>query len=1571
VVELEIECPRRQSSKHRRRPGESGKCFRCNLYLRFMYEQPLPDFTSPDWCGALYRYAKQLSDAYSANLARLSGTGIELEAENRIALTINPFQGENAFDDRRNPQRNRGSVMHELQSAMIDAEFFEKWHKDAKPLLVLAPFGCGKSILLADFTCRFAKRLMDWCKKPNGLPPWVPFPVRLRGWQRDTLEQYIEGDAQSHVNRTGGQSWLSAKRIRHLRNARRLLPLFDGFDELSYMVNADGHRSNAISDIWLMYPDHHVLSSRPGNGAEESKYQSRGTVHQLRDLDERVARQFIVQRLNIAVGDMDDPTLVQYRAAQPHINDLFRRPLFLAAWCARAKQSLRNLPTTISGLMDVVLGHVLDQRIADNRKVDYRTLHSNLLQNRHYLGAILAIHADAGFNVVVTSSEIAAAVRKHPWVLTDKSAKRFIGYLLKAGLLLEHNDGTYTEKIPIVEYLIGYYYAWLAEKQTGESMEAHQRQMVTAFQRRLWWRDHDEVWLYAFDIMWRGCKSQQELAGDLVRWVLRLSRECNNAGIWDAPLANGYEEDDRQPYSFHQFVLCFLLPVGGNGFDGDAALSELVGIAIDQLKDEHKLIWKRLGKPGHSLVQLAQRRPRLTVDWLMASLHDAEYRQGWDWIASSVEDVSEHLGKDDVSKLLGYLKDAEHKQEWKSIVSAAGKTSARLGGDSVAELLYFLQNPEYELLWDRITSAVGMESSGLGKDVLVELLRCLNDLAYEQAWSSVASAVGQVRAGLSKADVTNLLCFLKNAKYHQEWDSIAKTVGTSAHLGRDVVDELLRCLTDIDYKQAWPSIASAIVEASAQLDQRDVAQLVMYLRNTEYTQSWKWIAWAVVNASTYLGKDDVAELVCCLKDAEHHQAWDWIAFAVGKASAHLGRDAVDELLRCLTDPEYKKAWSSIDYAERHAWAYLCNGDTAELMPFLNDPAYKQAWPSIASAVCEAPIHLGQDEIAELLKCLRDPAYQRSWSSIASAVGKSSAHLGRDVVTELLRCLANPQCEQGWSSIASAVGESSAFLERDDITTLLRCMKNPKYERAWSRLAWTVSKGSRHLRKEDVTELLQHLNDPTYTHEWMPIAVAIANATTYLERDNVTELLRYLNDSKYEEAWDSIALTLGKASSHLTTEDTSKLLGYLKDATSDRVKSSIAFAVGKASLHMGKQSVPALLRYLEDAKYKEIWRWIASALGEASALLGKEDVGKLLQYLNDVEYRLAWSSISSAVGNVIQESEMTEWAKKPADDAARDGRISYARRIAATIPRRICFVRDVNPKAKLGQRIIYGVAERYDGDLLLNPKFAEENIKRLLVGDQSQSPPTGQRATLKGRELSSKLVIAEIKLGMEACLPDKADAFDDKWQGLSRTTKDRRLFEIIRLMLRDIPRDQRVNFCWKGNRRGIDAVQDSLRSIGQKSLKHEDTAKGKQLRVNSMMLIALRDGEGGCRLMSEIYKLVLEERPLDDSWKDLKDPAFICPNCGRIYLVPDPSEGEEPKPPPSCEVCNRPFDLTRGDKPENMPLEVKQCPCDEDRNFAISPAKGRWKYSPRDLFPQHCPCKECKSKKKWWRSKTGE
>ncbi len=75
-----------------------------------------------------------------------------------------------------------GSKRASIAPSIEDLKMLEDWLANSTgPLLLLSPFGSGKSVLLATFACQLAEAVVGWCDNPGdeSLPP-VPLPVRLR-----------------------------------------------------------------------------------------------------------------------------------------------------------------------------------------------------------------------------------------------------------------------------------------------------------------------------------------------------------------------------------------------------------------------------------------------------------------------------------------------------------------------------------------------------------------------------------------------------------------------------------------------------------------------------------------------------------------------------------------------------------------------------------------------------------------------------------------------------------------------------------------------------------------------------------------------------------------------------------------------------------------------------------------------------------------------------------------------------------------------------------------------------------------------------------------------------------------------------------------------------------------------------------------------------------------------------------------------------------------------------------------------------------------------------------------------
>ncbi|HEY4364931.1 MAG TPA: hypothetical protein VGN17_28460 [Bryobacteraceae bacterium] len=1311
-------------------------------------------------------YAERLETHYSSDLRLLSTIGISVSAAHRIPLTITPGATEG-----NNPDRGAmGRPSPALQRPLVDNEFLTKWLADSCPLLIRAPFGCGKSVLLASFTVALAGALKRWCDKPEGPMPPVPFPVRLTRWPSSvSLDNYMRGEAQQHVDSAcKAPNMLIPDDITKLQVADHLLPLFDGFDELPNPHSGQTEvRRTALDAIWGLYPKRHILTSRPGHGAEDGGYETKGRVHELAELTVEQAEEHIRVRLGIDPKATDDPRLVQYRAAQPAINDLFRRPLFLAAWCIRAEGAgARALPTSISGLMEVLLHHVFDGRIARRRGED-NGLEERVTDQSHRYGAILVFYTSGGFGRRISNRQLDdAIIKSHPLTFEGADLEPYVNDLVSAGLLIGEDHGRYTVKIPIVEYLIGNYYAWLARNHTGEEVSPHQKQLAKAFQQQFWWSDYAEVWLYAFDVMWHGTESQWTLARELTRWVLDLSKRCDAAANWDPkiPLPEGQEDSDREPFSRYNFALQVLLPIDALCIDAGEAREDLVTRAFEQLKHQYEQKWRELAGSEDALDALISRRPRLTITWL---------------------------------------------------------------------------------------------------------LDCVGDPTYEKASRVIAWAMGHAAAHLTAADVGVLMGYLKEPAYHEAWAAIARTIGYAA---------------------------------------------------------------------AHLSAADVGVLMGYLKEPAYHEAWDFIARAIGYAAAH-----------------------------------LTAADVCVLMDYLKEPAYRETWAGIASAVGGAAAHLSAADLDVLMGYLREPAYREAQVAIAKAVGYAAAKSDSVDMNVLMGYLEEPAYNM-------AIFYAAARLTAADVGVLIGYLKEPAYRKAWATITWAVGFAKARLTAVDVGVLMSCLKEPAYCETWAGIASAVGHAAAHLTAADVGVLMGYLKEPAYHKAWAAIAKTIGYAAAHLSAADVCVLLGYLKEPAYHEARGYLAYTVGSAAAHLTAADVGVLMGYLKEPAYYGAWEAIARAVGYAAArLTAAADVGVLIGFLRNPEYEGAWNVIAQAIGRANHNNKYIPLIKRLADDAGRLGQISYISRIISAVPALIWFVRDVDPSAEIGRRIIYGVAERNDVDLLLNPKFGSEVIQRLLESP-SMTALLRIATETKGQMKPTDIVIVTLQFGIGVHHSSgKMKEFEATWKEaqrnnkdsgkvdqpdartkktISRSTADRRLDEIMRLLLREVRGPGQATFCQRGSQKGKAAVnRPKKRPVDLPA--HERP----QLQVDVAALISLILGSRGAVVMEEVYQIMVHNRPPSESWADLDLPAHICRWCGKINPISSDLPAHEPPPlPPSCGICTYPFNDERVDIPQETPEEIFPCPKDEDLNFLLDPPSGTWTYGPRNL-PNKCPCPQCNPKAK--------
>ncbi len=780
-------------------------------------------------------------------------------------------------DGRDGTEVEHGPKRASIAPPIEDLKMLEDWlANSSEPLLLLAPFGSGKSVLLATFACHLAEAVVHWCDNPGDEPlPPVPLPVRLRAWDwyaREKFRAYVCGRSQDILD-PNGAAVLTADHVEMLASAGKLLPLYDGFDEL-----ADAHDVRSVAlDGMRRLTARFVLSARPGHGAE-AKFDS-NQVYSLRELTVTDAEEFICQRLDIPAGHDQHHVLVVYRKAQPHINSLFRRPLFLNAWCSAYPN---DPPDTLAKLMNVVLKKVFDERVFQNESHLSVGSANELVLSCHVSGAILAAYAEQGFGQVCNLMQKALrdAFDGSECFANPAEIAQWHALAVRAGLLIPAGDGHYTFKTPVVEYLIGSFYARLVQPSIDESDDTkdkrRRQRFVRKFRQGFWWFEFDDIWLYAFDQLWRGSPAQVNMANDVVVWLLDYSRRCMDAGQYSGELLPEQTDQDRHPFTCHRFAIRALLPIGPVSAAVDRRVKKLLEAGIEQLFKELLQNWRHFPGIGDDLDLLAARRPVELIRYLEPALAAKSHKDVWSQVASAIRTVLEHLEPAHVKELVSEtlvpcLANVNYKEAWDSIAYAIGAGFRCLELAYVKELvsktlLPCLANAEYKEALLAIDDAIGVGLSCLEPAYVMELvsetlLPCLANADYKEVSWAIAGAIGAGISCLEPVYVkevvdTSLVPCLVKADYKQAWDSIAGAIGAGFRClepvyVKEVVDtSLVPCLAKADYKQAWDSIAQAIGAGFRCLEPVYVKEvvdtsLVPCLAKADYKQAWRSIARAI------------------------------------------------------------------------------------------------------------------------------------------------------------------------------------------------------------------------------------------------------------------------------------------------------------------------------------------------------------------------------------------------------------------------------------------------------------------------------------------------------------------------------------------------------------------------------------------------------------------------------------------------------------------------------------------------------------------------------------------------------
>ncbi|HSY27241.1 MAG TPA: hypothetical protein VK832_07050, partial [Burkholderiaceae bacterium] len=318
-----------------------------------------------------------------------------------------------------------------------------------------------------------------------------------------------------------------------------LVPLFDGFDEFAYRGIFCTQLQQAMSRPDLLRECSFVITSRPD--ADITRIPIAKEFHRTIDpLTEAKVREYITAKRKLSVMDLE--------AIPAAIRRLLSQPLYLCTWCncvAKGKS-----PTKLGDLMgEMFIEHLERRSLIKSEKdvVDDGAAQADRKQDIVILCDLFARvctqAATGGFGIRARLSNFAD--------ITETDRRRLGDVARRSGIIERipdrfGDDELYVNKIPIVEYLIGWQMAQaFGKKGTSKS------QVVTLnlWRRWVWQPSMHDVLDNFFDALWNSKDTEQEKLGrELITWLCNIS---NMDPIANEPLrseANAPQDDLLRPF---------------------------------------------------------------------------------------------------------------------------------------------------------------------------------------------------------------------------------------------------------------------------------------------------------------------------------------------------------------------------------------------------------------------------------------------------------------------------------------------------------------------------------------------------------------------------------------------------------------------------------------------------------------------------------------------------------------------------------------------------------------------------------------------------------------------------------------------------------------------------------------------------------------------------------------------------------------------------------------------------------------------------------------------------------------
>ena len=441
-------------------------------------------------------------------------------------------------------------------------------------------------------------------------------------------------------------------------------------------------------------------------------------------------------------------------------------------------------------------------------------MQDDLLTHRHVIGAVLAAHASVGYGVPKAMAAVPTHAAHALADFDDDAVVRFTRIAERAGLLIWTSGERYAIKVPVVEYLIGYYFAWLADARQGGTSARPQNILSEFFRRQFPLAQHSEAWQMAFDIMWRGSEEQRANASRLCKWAIHVSSVLACSVQLKSNVSH-VSNDDAIPVTYCEAILSIALPAYTSPWASPADQNrrkELDDLAFGQLVKNITWAWTVDVDPAVDLERLGRCRPDRLINELLDLLLATNSKSVMQRACKTLGRLGQHMGKNKVDVLISLVAEPKYADVIFSIVIAIGEAGIHHDFIGTNSLIQYIYSGNAISLRKKIITTMGINTYSFDYEATRSLLTFLEKDEFRDIWEKSLFAIWNSLAPLDAESFRRLFSFFMNDRY----DSLRKEIlramhnGIASHLNAQHADALLARTTQPRFQPLLPDIVQIL-----------------------------------------------------------------------------------------------------------------------------------------------------------------------------------------------------------------------------------------------------------------------------------------------------------------------------------------------------------------------------------------------------------------------------------------------------------------------------------------------------------------------------------------------------------------------------------------------------------------------------------------------------------------------------------------------------------------------------------------------------------------------------------------